>query len=115
MMRFKDHTRILQGFGFSLLVLFFPAAESHAATCESLQTLSLPHATITLAQSVAAGEFSSPAAGRGVLPADVFKQLLAFCRVAATLRPSNDSDIKMEAWLPLANWNGKFQGVGNGG
>jgi feruloyl esterase len=38
-----------------------------------------------------------------------------FCRVAATLTPSSDSDIKVEVWLPLANWNGKFQGVGNGG
>ena len=30
------------------------------------------------------------------------------------MRPSADSDVKMEVWLPLA-WNGKFQGVGNGG
>jgi feruloyl esterase len=35
--------------------------------------------------------------------------------VAATLSPSRDSDIKIEVWMPLANWNGKFQGVGNGG
>src|SRR5437763_55536 len=38
----------------------------------------------------------------------------ALCRVAATLTPSPDSDIKMELWLPAANWNGKFQEVGNG-
>jgi feruloyl esterase len=35
--------------------------------------------------------------------------------VAATLKPSSDSDIKIEVWLPAANWNGKFQAVGNGG
>jgi len=40
--------------------------------------------------------------------------LPAFCRVAATLTPSADSDIKIEVWLPTANWNGKFQAVGNG-
>ena len=40
--------------------------------------------------------------------------LPAFCRVAATLTPSSDSDIKIEVWLPAANWNGKFQAVGNG-
>jgi len=40
--------------------------------------------------------------------------LPAFCRVAATLRPSSDSDIKIEVWMPAANWNGKFQAVGNG-
>jgi feruloyl esterase len=33
--------------------------------------------------------------------------------VAATLRPSADSDIKIEVWLPT-QWNGKFQAVGNG-
>ena len=44
-----------------------------------------------------------------------FKQLPAFCRVAATLRPSSDSDIKIEVWMPLADWNSKFQAVGNGG
>src|SRR6185369_11525035 len=37
-----------------------------------------------------------------------------FCRVAATLTPSSDSDIKVEVWLP-AGWNRKFQAVGNGG
>ena len=43
------------------------------------------------------------------------KNLPAFCRVAATIRPSKDSDIKIEVWLPADGWNGKFQGVGNGG
>src|SRR5690348_7982730 len=39
----------------------------------------------------------------------------AYCRVAATLKPSADSDIKIEVWLPVENWNGKFEAVGNGG
>jgi feruloyl esterase len=38
-----------------------------------------------------------------------------FCRVAATLTPSSDSDIKIEVWLPIADWNGKFEAVGYGG
>jgi feruloyl esterase len=41
--------------------------------------------------------------------------LPAFCRVAATLRPTNDSDIKIEVWLPASGRNGKLQAVGNGG
>ena len=44
-----------------------------------------------------------------------FADLPAFCRVAATLKPSPDSDIKIEVWLPASGWNGKFQAVGNGG
>ena len=44
-----------------------------------------------------------------------FKDVPAFCRVAATLNPSSDSDIKIEVWMPATGWNGKFQAVGNGG
>jgi feruloyl esterase len=31
------------------------------------------------------------------------------------LKPSSDSDIKIEVWLPTQGWNGKFEAVGNGG
>jgi feruloyl esterase len=40
---------------------------------------------------------------------------VSFCRVAATLKPSGDSDIKIEVWLPLLRWNGKLMGAGNFG
>ena len=56
-----------------------------------------------------------PARGGGPGPqANPFADLPAVCRVAATLKPSSDSDIRMELWLP-ASWNGKFRGTGNGG
>jgi feruloyl esterase len=61
---------------------------------------------------VAAGAFSMPG-GRGDASA-AYKDLPAFCRVAATLKPSADSDIKVEVWLPTAAWNRKYQAVGNG-
>ena len=32
-----------------------------------------------------------------------------------TSKPSSDSDIKIEVWLPASGWNGKFEAVGNGG
>ena len=38
-----------------------------------------------------------------------------FCRVAGTIKPTNDSDIHFELWLPpQSDWNSKFQGVGSG-
>jgi hypothetical protein len=38
-----------------------------------------------------------------------------FCRVAGTIKPTTDSDIQFELWLPpKADWNSKFQGVGSG-
>ena len=111
----------LRIFSFVLVVLAvtmisFAPTPVAAATCESLKSVSLENTTITLAETVAAGQFSLPAAGRGAAQQNVaFKQLPAFCRVAATLKPSSDSDIKVEVWLPLSNWNGKYQAVGNGG
>jgi feruloyl esterase len=82
-----------------------PTATVTAQTsCEALSSLSLPNATITLAQSVPAGNLSLSAGGR-----EQAFNLPAFCRVAATLTPTMDSDIRMEVWLPTSNWNGKFQ------
>jgi feruloyl esterase len=86
---------------------------ANAATCESLSALSLPATTITLAQTVEAGSFVAPARGGG--PGQTLADLPAFCRVQATLRPSIDSDIRMELWLPATGWNGKLKGTGNGG
>lgn len=83
--------------------------------CESLTALSRPDMSISLAQPVAPGEFTPPGAPPNSPALTAFKDLPAFCRVAATLRPSSDSDIKIEVWLPLSGWNGKFQAVGNGG
>jgi feruloyl esterase len=90
-----------------------------AATCDTLSALALPHTSITAAQVVEAGTFTPPGPARaGGAPAGsarVFATLPVFCRVAATLTPSADSDIKIEVWLPASGWNGKFQAVGNGG
>ncbi len=37
------------------------------------------------------------------------------CRVTLVLKPTPDSNINVELWLPTENWNGKFLAVGNGG
>lgn len=82
-------------------------------TCERLGTLALPDTTITLAQSTLSGTFTPPGATGAANPA--LGDLPAFCRVAATVKPTQDSDIKVEVWLPASNWNGKFLAAGNGG
>lgn len=100
----------------------FDVAQAKASTCESLSSLALPNTTITMAQTVAAGSFVAP--GRGNAPGQPLTDLPAFCRVMATLKPSIDSDIRMELWMPASAsgsgeagsvWNGKFRGTGNGG
>ena len=84
-----------------------------ATTCESLMGFSLKNASITMAQTVGAGEFTAPA-GRGGATNNSYRNLPAFCRVGATLTPAADSEIKIEVWLPVAGWNGKLESVGNG-
>jgi feruloyl esterase len=113
---------------FFALSLIFPAAmfaQSSAAPqpaasandpCERLAHLQIPSATITMAKLVPAGTFSgAPAAFSGGDLSAFYKTLPAFCRVVADARPSADSDIKLEVWLPAAGWNSKLQAIGNGG
>src|SRR5450631_3249649 len=97
-----------------LAIFTFNALPVLAASCESLVSIKLPNMTITSANTVAAGTFTQPTPGSAVAVSQ-FLALPAFCRVAATLRPSSDSDIKVEVWLPVSAWNWKFQAVGNGG
>lgn len=79
--------------------------------CADLANATLTDATITLAEQREAGAFEIPGGGGGFGPPSM--DLPTFCRVAATLDPSGDSEIRMELWLP-ADWNGKFMMVGNG-
>ena len=85
--------------------------------CEKLAKLRLPKVQITSAQMVAAGAFTPPETLSPWLRGDpvFYKTLAPFCRVKAVARPSADSEIKIEVWLPTSGWNGKFQGQGNGG
>ena len=48
-------------------------------------------------------------------PAQAAQPIPAHCRVKLVLKPSSDSNINAELWLPTADWNGKFMAVGNGG
>lgn len=93
-----------------LLVAAHGSAALHAASCTSLQHLNLPETTITHATLETSGSV--------LMPSDTtpLKGLPVFCRVQGILRPSSDSNIHFEVWLPVANnWNGNFLGAGNGG
>jgi len=89
------------------------SASSGAQACGELAQLSLDSAQVVSSSSVDAGAlvFESKKPD----PDPLFKKLPAFCRVVILARPSSDSNIRIEVWLPLAGWNGKFLGQGNGG
>ena len=123
-----------------LLVLGISAAEASAATCDTLRTFTIQQGTITSADVVAAGPYvpaaAAPAAPTPVAPArrrsapgapapapagarrrapPAPVMLPEHCRVMMVLKPSSDSNINAELWLPTTTWNGKFMAVGNGG
>lgn len=84
--------------------------------CGDLVKLDIPNLTITTATAVPQGGYVGPPqnfTGRDI--SGFYKTLPAFCRVVAHAKPSSDSDIVIEVWMPLAGWNGKLQGLGNGG
>ncbi|HEX9187893.1 MAG TPA: tannase/feruloyl esterase family alpha/beta hydrolase [Vicinamibacteria bacterium] len=85
-----------------------PGTAPPARPCGSLVTLSLPDTSISLAETVGPGSFTPPAARP-------LEGLPAFCRVAGVIRPSADSHVEFEVWMPATGWNRKLQGVGNGG
>src|SRR5262252_3181522 len=129
----------------SSLALVVLGAVAATTPCENIKTISLPNAIITSSELVKTGSpFPAPAAaarggGRGgaaAAPVDAVADAPAgppagarggrggapattpvdFCRVVAVLKPSSDSNINVEVWLPVADkWNGKFQAEGNGG
>src|ERR1041385_4148978 len=99
------------------ILLLTVASSVWAASCESLSSISLPNTKITLAQSVAPGKFVLPDPPGPKTPPAVnfdYASLPAFCRVAAEARPTSDSHIKFEVWMPSSGWNGRFQGTGHG-
>ena len=90
----------------ALLISFVSvdAMPAAAATCADLARLALPDTTVTAAEPVAAGTYTAPG---GV----VLTNLPAFCRIAATLTPTSDSNIQIEVWMPYSGWNRRYLGV----
>ncbi|MEQ1912646.1 MAG: tannase/feruloyl esterase family alpha/beta hydrolase, partial [Vicinamibacterales bacterium] len=99
-----------------LLTALLCADQAEAAgSCEDLARLALPAARVLSAQRVASGTFSPTGASAGGALRQAFAKLPTFCRVVVSSKPSVDSDIQIEVWLPESGWNGRLQAVGDGG
>lgn len=94
-----------------LALAFLAAGSARAGDCAGLKAHAPADAEITAAALQPAGPFEIPPE---LGPARTV-QLPAFCRVQGVLHPAPDSQIAFEVWLPAEGWNGRFQGVGNGG
>lgn len=95
----------------SAAMQLFVFTGAHAEDCGTLTQMKLGHVTITDAKEVPASSASTPMAGEEIPVAKT-----DYCRVQGTSRPTADSEIRFELWIPSASaWNGKFEQVGNGG
>jgi hypothetical protein len=82
------------------------------ADCAALRTVKIADTEITLAERIASHAFSPP--DYPAAQAALFHELPAFCRVSGVIRPTADSAIRFELWLP-DQWNGRYLQAGNVG
>jgi hypothetical protein len=95
------------------LVGLFGASLCLADPCEELSNLRLEDTVISLAKTMPAGPFET----EGLVPdgPKYHFDLPSYCRVAGSIHPTSDSDIKFEVWMPASGWNGRYRQLGNGG
>ncbi len=87
------------------------AGAASAADCGDLAGKTYGNATIMAATTV-----SPPSSLMGLDPPMPVAIHAPFCRVEGMLQTSASSHAHFEVWLPQKEaWNGKYQGVGNGG
>jgi len=94
----------------ALTALIAPALSAQQP-CEKLANLQLPHTTITSAAVVAEGPMKLPSP----FGAPATFTVPARCDVKGVAKPTSDSEIQFEVWLPVSGWNGKYEQAGNGG
>ena len=87
-------------------------AQQDEASCSGLKNLPLEKATVVSAKWVPAAKLES---APGQKPAGSV-EVAAHCEVKALAKPTSDSEIHLEVWLPGPSaWNGKYLQLGSGG
>ncbi len=92
----------------TLLAWFLPQSSALASPCSGVRALASEKTTVSLSEIVGNGRLTTPYG-------NTLEQLPQFCRIAGVFRPTRDSVIRFEVWMPTSGWNGRFLGVGNGG
>src|ERR1700689_1399514 len=86
------------------------AAEADA--CSKLRGLRLDHTEIVSAEYRSAGRQVSLITTPIGIP---WFNMPASCRVRLIIKPTADSHIESEIWMPSTVWNGRLWSAGNGG
>jgi feruloyl esterase len=92
---------------------------ARAEDCAALAGMKLDHGVVTAAAEVggdSATTSTTSTTSTSSTSSTSSTRASTYCRVQAVSRPTADSDIRFELWIPLGDaWNGKFEQVGNGG
>jgi len=82
-------------------------------SCENLIAVQLDHASVVSARTVEAGPMKLPP---NPLTPRTSVEVPRHCEVKGVARPTSDSEINFELWMPdSGSWNGKYMQRGNGG
>jgi feruloyl esterase len=98
----------------ALIATVLPVAALHAqndrtAACTALANTPLPNTSITAVETITGGSFTAPGS------TSALTNLPPFCRIVGAIKPTAESDVRFEVWLPLDKWNSRYAQVGNGG
>lgn len=88
-------------------VLLAISVHARAGSCEALSNLPVPHNAMLVVEAIEEGTFVAPDGERLTVP--------AFCRIYGKARPTDDSNISFEVWLPAEKWSARYHQFGNGG
>jgi feruloyl esterase len=114
---------LLALFGGAILATSPTKAEAEKS-CENLKSFAFPNAKIIDASSKPGGSYRAPDAfgtppvpppPMPPLPYLSFSDLPPWCQVSAEIKPTPDSNINVQVWLPTERYNGDYLGTGNAG
>jgi feruloyl esterase len=83
-------------------------AQTTNEAIQEIKKINLPGVTITDIQDIPAGNYKPPVG-------KIINNFPAVLRVTCTSKPTTESNIRIEIWMPKENWNGRFLGTGTGG
>lgn len=79
--------------------------------CSDIAKVSLPQTHVITAAAVRVnGSYTVPGTEKGLALTAPVQVHRSFCRVSGVIAPA----IRFEVWMPLENWNGRFEGLGLG-
>ena len=91
--------------GYNISVLAQTASERIKQSYTTLH----PHIIINNIEDITGGNFIEPYSQK------IMTGLPPFRRISLISRPTSESNIGIEVWMPIENWNGRFLGTGTGG